>query len=40
MKELTEKESVEVNGGGVIDWVVDQILDWVEDKLTPKDGIF
>lgn len=39
MKELTEKESVEVNGGGVIDWVVAQVLDWVEDKLTPRDVI-
>jgi len=39
MKELTEKESVEVNGGGVIDWVVDQVLEWVEDKLTPRDVI-
>ena len=25
MKELTEKESVEVNGGGVIDWIIEQL---------------
>ena len=39
MKELTKKESVEVKGGGVIDWVVNQVLEWVEDKLTPRDTI-
>ncbi len=34
MKELTEKESVEVNGGGVIDWIIDKLkpefpIDWI-----------
>ena len=36
MIELTEKESVEVNGGGVIDQGIGQVLEKVEDKLTPK----
>ena len=34
MKELTVKESVEVNGGGVIDWIIEQLkpefpIDWI-----------
>lgn len=35
MKELTEKESVEVNGGGI----VGKVVEWLLDQLTPSDVI-